>query len=423
LILSAVISILLSVYAVHLWALTLLAIRRKRPPAVTQPSSWPFVSVHVPVFNEGAVVSRVLDSALAFNYPHDRLEVIVVDDSTDNTTTLLRSYERRYRGIVRIIHRDRRMGFKAGALQRALIESKGEFVALFDADQTPPSSFLQRMIPYLTSDNRIAFAQGRATYLSDGNSWVARALSLGMDCYGFVDQQARYSADLLAHFSGGGGLFRKEAIIGVGGWESETLAEDLDLSIRLRLAGWRHVYDESVPCQGEAPTSLPVLRQQQSRWASGFAGCLKKYARRLVTTAQMSRMQKVEAIVYLTGYVASPIIAVGVLLAIVYCLLFPAWFIMNGFRLNVFAAITVLASALIYTAPLAMFTLTVFRSAKGWSCRVKRVIDLAYLGVLSVGIFLTSARAVLSGLLNKATYFYRTPKRGNSAQPSMNSGG
>ena len=411
LVLSVIVSGLLAIYAVHVWALTVLAFRKKKCPAASPPSVWPSVSVHVPVYNEKSVVSRLLDSLVAIDYPHNRLEIIVVDDSNDGTTELLLSYQERYPGLVTVIHRERREGFKAGALQRALERSKGEFLAIFDADQVPPSDFLRRMIPYLYSGDTVAFAQARPAYAHNGNSWVARALSLGMDSFAFVDQGARFSADLLTHFSGGGGIFRREAITGVGGWDSHTLAEDLDLSIRLKLNGWSYVYDDAVACPGVPPTSFQILRQQQFRWASGFAGCLKKHLRSLIKTRQMSLMRKAEALIYLTGYVASPLIAIGVLLAVLYCLVFPLDFILNGFRQNSLAAFTVVTSALIYTAPLALFAVAVFRSTNGWRCRAKRIIDLAYLGVLSMAIFVTSARAVLNGFLDKATYFYRTPKQ------------
>jgi cellulose synthase/poly-beta-1,6-N-acetylglucosamine synthase-like glycosyltransferase len=363
----------------------------------------------------------LLDSVLAFDYPRNKLEIIVVDDSTDETTQLVQSYEKEHPGLVTVLHREKRDGFKAGALQAALDTSKGEFFALFDADHVPASDFLRRMVPHLCSDNMVAFAQARQSYLRDVNSWVARALGLGTDAYAFVDQEARYSADLLTHFSGSGGVFRKSAVTAVGGWSSQTLAEDLDLSIRLRLHGWRWVYDRSIDCPGELPASFKVLRQQQFRWASGFAGCLSKHLRNLVTTNQISRMQKGEAMIYLSGYAASPLIAIGVVLAILYCLVFPWEFILNGLWHNALAAFTVVMSVLIYTAPLAMFTVAVYRSTDGWLWRIARVLDLVYLGALSVGIFLTSARAVASGLLNKATYFHRTPKRGYVTMSELSS--
>ena len=392
--------------------LTLLAFRRRTLPAVSSPGVWPSVSVHLPVYNEKRVISRLLDSVLAFDYPRNKLQVIVVDDSTDDTTELVQSYEKRHPDLVTVIHREKREGFKAGALQAALDRSKGELFVLFDADCNPAPDFLRRMVPYVCSDNVIAFAQARQSYLQDVNSWVARALGLGIDAYAFVDQEARYSAGLLTHFSGSGGVFRRTAVMDVGGWSSQTLAEDLDLSIRLRLRGWHWVYDRSIDCPGELPASFNILRRQQFRWASGFAGCLSKHLRSLITTDQMSLMQKLEALVYLSGYVASPLIALGVVLAVLYCLVFPLDFIMNGPWHNTLAGFTVAMSALIYTAPLAMFTVAVYRATDSWPRRMRRVLDLAYLGALSVGIFLTSARAVVDGFLNRATYFYRTPKRG-----------
>jgi len=420
LVLSVAVSGLLGIYAIHAWMLTLLASRTRTASAVPSPSVWPSVSVHLPVYNEKRVVSRLLDSVLAFNYPRNKLEIIVVDDSTDDTTGLVQSYQGRHPELVTVIHRNKREGFKAGALQAALDRSKGEFFVLFDADHMPKPDFLQRMVPYLCSDDTIAFAQSRQSYLHDVNSWVARALGLGIDAYAFVDQEARFSGDLLTHFSGSGGVFRRRAVIDVGGWSSQTLAEDLDLSIRLRLRGWRWVYDKSVECPGELPASFTILRRQQFRWASGFAGCLSKHLRSLLITSQMSLGQKGEALIYLSEYTASPLIAIGVVLAVLYCLVFPVDFILYGFWHSALAAFTVVTSALIYTAPLAMFSVAVYRATNSWSQRIKRVLDLIYLGTLSVGIFLTSARAVVEGFLNRATYFYRTPKRGSTTVSKTN---
>ncbi len=412
LVLSVLISGLLGIYSIHAWMLTLLAFRRRTPLAPSRPSAWPSVSVHLPVYNERQVISRLIDSVLAFDYPRNKLEIIVVDDSNDDTTEVVRSYQKRYPGLVTAIHRDKPDGFKAGALQAALERSKSELFVLFDADHIPQPDFLQRMVPYLCSNDAIAFAQARQSYLRDVDSWIARALGLGIDAYAFVDQEARFSHDLLTHFSGSGGVFRTKAVIDVGGWSSQTLAEDLDLSIRLRLSGWRWVYDKSVEYPGELPASFAILRRQQFRWASGFAGCLSKHLRSLLTTDKMSLAQKGEALIYLSEYAASPLIAIGVVLAVLYCLVFPVDFILYGPLHNALSAFTVIMSAFIYTAPLAMFTVAVYRATNGWPQRIGRVLDLIYLGVLSVGIFLTSARAVVEGFLNKATYFYRTPKRG-----------
>lgn len=413
LILSVIVSGLLGIYAFHAWMLTLLALRRRRPPAVTAPSDWPSVSVHLPVYNEKRVISRLLDSVIAFEYPRNKLEVIVVDDSTDDTAELVQSYQENHSDIVTVIRREKREGFKAGALQAALHRSKGELFVLFDSDYVPPPDFLRRMVPYLCSDKMVAFAQARQSYLPDEKSWISHALSLGIDAYAFIDQEARYSAGLLTHFSGSGGLFRRTAVTDVGGWSSQTLAEDLDLSIRLRLRGWGWVYDGSIDCPGELPTSFSILRRQQFRWASGFARCLRRYSRSLIKTSQLSVMQKMEAMIYLSGYAASPLIALGVVLAVLYCLAFPMEFVLSGPLHNPLAGFTAVMSGLIYTAPLAMFAVAVYRATDSWPRRVKRVLDLVYLAGLSVAIFLTSARAMVDGFLNRATYFYKTPKRGS----------
>ena len=412
--LAAVLSIL-AIYATHIWVTTLYAVRRKRPPSVEPPSAWPSVSVHIPVYNENSVVTRLLDSVLAFDYPSDRLEIVLVDDSDDGTTQILRKYEAKHPGLLRIIHREHREGFKAGALQTALAGTRSELIAVFDADHVPSRDFLRRMVPYLASDKRVAFVQARPSYLPGEPSWIAGAVSMGTDVYALVELEARFSAGLLPHFSGSGAVLRRAAVVDVGGWESDTLAEDLDLSIRLRLKGWQHVYDDSLQCPGEIPTSLQVLRLQQSRWASGIAECLRKHFARLVRAEQLSLWRKIEALIYLTRYVASPLTAVAVALGVLFCLVFPLDFVLLGFQTNAIAAFTALMLLLNCSAPLASFTVAVVRSTSSRTERARRLIDLISLGVLTLMIFMTSARATLDGFLDRATQFYKTPRRGDTS--------
>jgi cellulose synthase/poly-beta-1,6-N-acetylglucosamine synthase-like glycosyltransferase len=411
--LAAVLSIL-AIYATHIWVTTLYAVRRKRPPRVEPPSTWPSVSVHIPVYNENSVVTKLLDSVLAFDYPRDRLEIVLVDDSDDGTTEVLQKYEAKHPEVLRVIHRERREGFKAGALQTALTGTRSELITVFDADHVPSRDFLQRMVPYLASDGRVAFAQARPSYLPGKSSWIAGAVSMGTDVYALVELEARFSAGLLPHFGGSGAVLRRAALVGVGGWESDTLAEDLDLSIRLRLNGWQHIYDDTLQCPGEIPTSLQVLRLQQSRWASGIAGCLKKHFASLVRAEQLSLLRKLEALVYLTRYVASPLTAIAVVLGLLFFLVFPLDFVLLGFQTNAVAAFTALMLLLNCTAPLASFTVAAIRSTNRRTERARRLIDLISLGVLTVMIFMTSARATLDGFLDRATHFHKTPRRGDT---------
>ena len=236
--LVAMVTGLISIYAFNIWVLSLLSVRGRNkvadPPAL---DSWPMVSVHLPLFNEERVASRLLDACCKLDYPRDKLEIIAIDDSSDGTTKIAKEFESKNPDLVKVIHREDRSGFKAGALQLALEKSKGDFIALFDADYVPPRNFLRKMVPYLYADEKVAFVQSRWSYLDGQFSWIAKAISLGIDVYAFVDQRARYVGNLLAHFSGTCGVFRRSAMEEVGGWSADTLAEDLDLSIRLHLKG------------------------------------------------------------------------------------------------------------------------------------------------------------------------------------------
>lgn len=251
---AALVTGLVSVYAFNIWLLTLLSVRSgKKLDNSPSLNAWPKVSIHLPLFNEERVARRLLNSCVKLDYPEDKLEITVIDDSSDATTQIARSFERDYPSIVRVIHREDRTGYKAGALDVAMRNSSGEFIAMFDADYVPPNDFLKKIIPHLYVDEKVAFAQSRWSYLDGQFSWIAKAVSLGIDVYAFVDQRARYVGNLLAHFSGTCGVFRRKAIEDVGGWSADTLAEDLDLSIRLHLNGWKYVYTPTVVCPGEIP--------------------------------------------------------------------------------------------------------------------------------------------------------------------------
>jgi cellulose synthase/poly-beta-1,6-N-acetylglucosamine synthase-like glycosyltransferase len=420
--LVAMVTGLISIYAFNVWVLTLLSLRGKRkvadPPTL---DSLPNVSVHLPLFNEERVARRLLDACVKLDYPHDRLEIVAVDDSTDGTTKIAREFEAKYPGLVKVFHREDRTGFKAGALQLAMEHSDGEFIALFDADYVPPRNFLRRMIPYLYVDNKVAFAQSRWSYFDGQFSWIAKAISLGIDVYGFVDQRARYVGNLLAHFSGTCGVFRRSAIEDAGGWSSDTLAEDLDLSIRLHLKGWRYIYVPTVVCPGEIPPSFDNLRHQQFRWAKGFSECLRKHGGAIIRSNRLNFFQKMEALLHLGTYFICPLTIMGVVVALLYYSIFPPSFWLMGFWRDQVALLTFFLSLVIYSAPLVASGVTVSEFSQLGITKVRRLLHLGYLGALVYGLLFSNTRAVIEGLFSRTSYFYRTPKIGripNTAEAS-----
>lgn len=416
--LVAMVTGLISIYAFNIWVLSLLSVRGRNkvadPPALDY---WPAVSVHLPLFNEERVAGRLLDACCKLDYPHDKLEIIAIDDSSDGTTKIAKEFESKNPGLVKVLHREDRSGFKAGALQYALENSKGEFIALFDADYVPPRNFLRKMIPYLYVDDKVAFVQSRWSYLDGQFSWIAKAISLAIDVYAFVDQRARYVGNLLAHFSGTCGVFRRSAMEQVGGWNADTLAEDLDLSIRLHLKGWRYIYVPTVVCPGEIPASFDNLRHQQFRWAKGFSECLRKYGGAIVRSNRLNFFQKIEALLHLGTYFMCPLTIMGVVIGLLYYSIFPPSFWLMGFwRYNV-ALLTFILSLVIYSAPLVASGVTLSEFSQLGITKLRRLLHLGYLGALVYGLLFSNTKAVIEGLFSRTSYFYRTPKLGLASQP------
>ncbi len=413
LILTTLITVMLGIYAANWCILAIISLTWPgKPPRAAKMVEWPTVSVHLPVFNEGAVVSRLIESCLRLDYPRDKLEILVLDDSTDKTTEIAASYAEKFPHLVKLIHRDNRKGFKAGALQGAISRTRGEVIAIFDADFVAPPHFLRQLVPYLYAEEKIAFVQARVGHLNSHSTWVTKAVSLAIDGYFLVEQRARYAANLLPHFLGTSGLFRKEAIIAAGGWSGDTLAEDLDLSIRLQLGGWKHVYVPDVVCSGEVPPTLSVFVRQQFRWAKGFSECLRKHWRALLRCPDMSLFQKVEAMFQLACYFVLVLGAAGFVLAIPYYMVFPWSFLLYDYWKLGFAPIYVLASVPTYVAPFLVYGLAIAELHKMGKSSPRRIVHLAYLGVLGYFVAWASVLAVLEGLAGKRSSFQRTPKFG-----------
>jgi cellulose synthase/poly-beta-1,6-N-acetylglucosamine synthase-like glycosyltransferase len=411
--LVAIVTGIISIYAINVWVLSLLSIRGRNkianPPEL---NSWPRVSIQLPLFNEERVAGRLIEACVNLDYPRDKLEILVMDDSTDGTTQVARSFETKYPDLVRVIHRDDRVGFKAGALKLAMEQSNGEFIALFDADYVPPRNFLRKMIPFLYVDDRIGFVQSRWSYLDGQFSWIAKALSLAIDVYAFVDQRARYVGNLLAHFSGTCGVFRKSAIEDAGGWSADTLAEDLDLSIRLHLKGWKYMYVPTVVCPGEIPPSFDNLRHQQFRWAKGFSECLRKHGGSILRSRRLNFFQKVEAILHLGTYFLCPLTIIAIIVGLLYYAIFPPSFWLMGFWRYQVALVTFLLSLVIYSAPLVASAVTLSEFSHLGLSKAKRFMHLGYLGAIAYGLLLSNTKAVIEGLFSTTSYFYRTPKLG-----------
>jgi len=411
--LGTLLTVSIGIYASNWCLLTYLSVKgRKRTPSPPKVKDWPKISIHVPFYNERNVASRLLEACVNLDYPREKLEIIVIDDSNDGTAEIARSYEARHKDLVRVLHREKRDGFKAGALQMALRASTGQFIAIFDADYVPKPNLLKEMIPYLYVDERVAFVQARCGYLNRESSWITKAYSLAIDGYFLIDQRARFAGNLLAHFSGTNGIFRRRALEQVGGWHSDTLVEDLDLSVRLQLAGWKYLYAPNVYCSGEIPPVFSALRKQQFRWAKGFTECLKKYWKAIILDKNWSAFQKIEAVLQLSTYFMFVISAAGLILMPFYYLLLPMTFLMGDYWNTVFAPLTSAFSVAIYSAPLLVYGTAVSELRRESNDTFTRLFHLLYLMVVGFGILFSNAAAVIGALIGRRSPFDRTPKFG-----------
>lgn len=276
-----VINILLMVHVVHEFILVISAILKKRSQKQEKlPKNLPNVTIQLPLYNEKYVIKRLLDAVSAMDYPKELLEVQILDDSTDETTEIIQNYILNKKVDFDLVRRDDRSGFKAGALAYGLEFAKGEFIAIFDADFIPSSDFLKKTIPHFNNP-KVGVVQTRWLHINEKQSMLTRAQALMLNTHFSVEQLGRYNADGFINFNGTAGVWRKECINDAGGWQADTLTEDLDLSFRAQTRGWKFEYLFDVGSPAELPSTFEAYRTQQFRWSKGAAECVRKNWRAL----------------------------------------------------------------------------------------------------------------------------------------------
>ena len=303
-----------------------------------QPELYPLVTVQLPIYNEAEVVKRLLDSAADLDYPRNRLEIQVLDDSTDETSYIIDNTisQIRSKGINMVaVRRSDRKDFKAGALAYGMTKTKADFLCIFDSDFIIPKNFLKRSIALICDRPNVACVQGRWGHNNRDENWITKAQSVGIDGHFSAEQGARGYSDLCLNFNGTAGIWRRNAIVDAGGWSGDTLTEDLDLSYRAQLAGYRLEYDIDLECPAEIPNNITALKSQQKRWAKGSIETAKKLLPIIVKSNRLSFLQKAEAFLHLTHYfvailmtslfvltlpmlIWTPIPRVGLILAIIW---------------------------------------------------------------------------------------------------------
>ena len=268
---------------------------------------FPTVTIQLPIYNERYVAKRLIEAVCQIDYPRTKLEVQVLDDSTDETVNICKGTVQEFqeKGLdISCIHRNQRFGFKAGALREGLQTAKGEFIAIFDADFLPPPGFLKETLPYFAS-KEIGMIQTRWSHLNEDYSSLTKAQALSLDAHFLVEQRAKSQSELFMTFNGTAGIWRKDCILDAGGWE-DTLAEDLDLSFRAQLKGWRFLFLEEQLSPAEIPVQMPASRRQQFRWAMGSAQCVRKFYREIIDS-KLKLNTKLQAFFQLTRHVVFPL--------------------------------------------------------------------------------------------------------------------
>jgi cellulose synthase/poly-beta-1,6-N-acetylglucosamine synthase-like glycosyltransferase len=371
----------------------------------------PHVTIQLPLYNEATVAARLLEHIAKTDYPRSKLEIQVLDDSTDETRAMVRSLVENLQVTkegeepldIVYIHRVDRTGYKAGALDAGLKVAKGELVAVFDADFLPQPEFVRQLVPNFMADPKVGMVQARWGHLNREHSLLTRTQALMLDGHHLVENRARSSAGWLFNFSGTGGMWRKDAIFTSGGWQHDTLTEDLDLSYRAQLAGWRFVYRESVVSPAELPEDVSAFRAQQFRWAKGTVQTSRKLLKRVLSAPNLTLMQRIEAFFHLTPHFAYP------LMVFLSVLLLPALILMPATNPRTMLLID-LPLCIGTTGSLAAFY-AMAEAAQGRS-RWGALRQLPALLALGAGLAPHLSRAVLEGLRSMAGEFVRTPKKG-----------
>ncbi|MGB3180049.1 MAG: cellulose synthase family protein [Cyclobacteriaceae bacterium] len=395
----------------HLTYLYLKKKQRSDRSLPVQPDEWPAVTVQLPVYNEKYVVERLIDCVASFDYPLNKLEIQVLDDSTDETTELIRKRVAfwQQKGIdIHLVRRPDRKGYKAGALQYGLEKAKGEFIAIFDADFLPRKDFLKKTVPYFRNEET-GVVQTRWGHINEDFSLFTRLQAFGLNAHFSIEQGGRSQAGSFINFNGTAGVWRKACITDAGGWSDDTLTEDLDLSYRAQFKGWHFQYLEDVISPAELPVLMSSIKSQQFRWNKGAAETARKNIGKL-WRSDLSVTNKLHAYFHLFNSSVFLGVLVAALLSIP--MLFikatnPALHVV--FDLGTVFLIGFFAIAFFYWVSVKN-TLTAPHGQKAVSSASYYIKYFPLFLSVSMGLSLHNALAVLEGLLGIRTPFIRTPK-------------
>jgi cellulose synthase/poly-beta-1,6-N-acetylglucosamine synthase-like glycosyltransferase len=396
--------VILAVYGWHRYYLVYLYMKNRDRVPVPAGSldQLPTVTIQLPIYNEMYVADRLIDAVCEIDYPRDRLEIQVLDDSTDETTSVAARAVRRNaeRGIdIKYIHRTDRTGYKAGALEAGLKVARGEFVAIFDADFIPTQDFLQRTIHYF-SDPKVGLVQARWGHINQDYSLLTKIQAILLDAHFVLEHGGRNRAGLFFNFNGTAGIWRRTVISDAGGWQHDTLTEDLDLSYRAQLRGWNFVFLPNLVAPAEVPVEMNSFKSQQHRWAKGSIQTCRKLLPRILRS-NLPLHVKAEAFLHLSANFNYP------LMCVLSILMAPAMVIRYnmGFYEMLLIDVPLFFAA---TASVANFYMVSQRELhRDWTTRLKY---LPFLMSIGIGLAVNNTKAVFEAMFNRQSEFARTPK-------------
>jgi cellulose synthase/poly-beta-1,6-N-acetylglucosamine synthase-like glycosyltransferase len=412
-------SAVLLAFGAQCYILTILFLRKRKERVAFQrarmqyyyqnpdESRYPLVVTQLPMYNERQVAKRVIEAAAAMDYPRSRHEIQVLDDSTDETIGYVDEMVeqlRRSGHTISVIRRTDRTGFKAGALQNGLDFTNAEFIAIFDADFVPPVDFLRKAMAFFVDRPKLGLVQGRWTHLNKNSSLITRGQAMGIDGHFMIEQAARSWNGLFMNFNGTAGVFRRKAIETSGGWQHDTLTEDMDLSYRMQLADWETEYVPDLTVPAEIPEDINAFKNQQFRWAKGSIQTAIKIIP-MLRRKKMSKFKFMQAVLHLTHYMVHPLMLILALLTM------PVlYFVKVNLPIAWFVGI-ISCMILATSGPATMYM--VAQHFIGNRMR-KQFTLIPAMMLIGTGLAVNNGRAVIEALMKRSSPFYRTPKKGQS---------
>ncbi len=405
-----IVLVYLASYGVHRYVLVYLYYKNRKnashwdqPPARFAEHELPSIAVQLPIFNEQYVIDRLVEAVCKMDYPKDRLDIQVLDDSTDETVEVARAVVDRYAALgnpISYIHRTNRNGYKAGALDEGMRVAKGELIAIFDADFVPPEDWLRKVVHHFTGP-KTGMVQTRWTHINRDYSFLTQVEAILLDGHFVLEHGGRSRSHVFFNFNGTAGMWRRLAIEEAGGWQHDTLTEDTDLSYRSQLKGWEFKYLQDVECPAELPIEMTAFKTQQARWAKGLIQVSLKVLPKVMKSDVPLRI-KMEAWYHLTANISYPLMIVlsTLLLPAMMIRFYQGWFQMLFIDLPLFMASTFSISSFYLVSQKELYPGRWYRT----------FFYLPWLMALGIGLTITNTKAVVEALIGKQSAFARTPK-------------